>query len=33
MIQAFLITGGAVIFGVVVGALYVLRQFQKGFRW
>jgi hypothetical protein len=33
MLQAFLIAGGGIIFGLVVGALYVLRQFQKGFRW
>ena len=33
MLQGFLITGGAVVFGVTVGARCVLRQVQKGFRW
>jgi hypothetical protein len=32
MFQALLIAGGGVLFGLVCGALYVLRQFQKGFR-
>ena len=32
MLQAFLITGGALVFGVVVGAAWVLHRFGKGFR-
>lgn len=32
MVQAFLITGGAVIFGVTEGALYVLRKIHGGHR-
>ena len=33
MLQGFLIAGGGIVFGLVVGAVYVLRRFQKGFRW